>query len=144
MENQLDAGYPAENYSGIHLQLLVNSLVNDSLPAAQRNQSAVINEVGKGVVIEPGNSHMIALLGDVIKTIIHNSKRGDIHIGAEKAGNKLVMKIQERNNYNGLALSFSLGTLIPDINFAGGQLDIDDPRKRVTTVYFSFPDRAVA
>jgi len=144
MENQLDTGYPAENYSGIHLQLLVNSLVDDSLPTAQRNQSAVINEVGKGVVIEEGNSHMILLMGEVIKTIISNSKRGDIHIGAEKAGNKLVLKIQERNNYNGLALSFSLGTLKPDINFAGGQLDIDDPQKRVTTIYFSFPDRAVA
>jgi hypothetical protein len=144
METQLKTGNPEDTSSGLSLQTLVNNLVDHSLSVATDNHSLVVNEVSERVVLQSVNEKIIDLLGEVLNTVIGNSNHGDIHISAQKSGNSLVMKIQERNNNNGYALSFSLGTLMSDVNFAGAQMDINTPLKRVTTIIFSFTDRKVA
>ena len=144
METKPTIGYPAETGPAMSLQLFVNSLVDNSLSVALDNCSSVINEVGKGVVLQTSNARILSLIEEVFNTVIVNSRKGDIHISAENNEGRLVLKIQERNNYNGYALSFSIGTLVSDFNFAGGSLDINSPQQKVTTIILSFPDRKAA
>jgi hypothetical protein len=48
--------------------------------------------------------------------------------------------MQERNNYNGYALAFSLKSIEAYAAMIGGNIGIKDPQKLVTTVSFSFPN----
>ena len=129
---------------GIQLQQLVNKLVGNSLLIATAKCSAVINEVGGGVILQNANPKVVALIGDIIHTVIINSKEGDIHIDAKQNEGNTVLKVQERNNYNGYALSYSLGTLMSDVNVAGADLAITGEKQKVTTIIFTFPDKQVA
>ncbi len=129
---------------GICLRHLVDELVGYSLLKAADTASAVINEVNGNIFLQQANPHFAGLLKEIIHTVIINSKRGDIHINARRAGSKLVLKIQERNNNNGYALSFSIGTLMPEVNSAGGDLMMEGKQQRVATIVFTFPDRAAA
>ncbi|HUR66475.1 MAG TPA: hypothetical protein VMZ03_08980 [Chitinophagaceae bacterium] len=130
--------------SPLSLQHLVDSLVNDRLQLAKINRTAVVNEIGKAVSLSKGCESFICLIDEVITTVIANSNRGDIHISAERRDKEVILSIQERNNYNGYALSFSIGTLMEDAFSIGGMLDIKGPQKKITTIYLSLPVTAAA
>lgn len=142
MKEQLYTGHT--NTSPISLQQLVDSLVNDRLFLARSNHSAVVNEIGTGVSLRKGSEQFIDLIGEVITTVIANSHKGDIHISAERREQEIMLSIQERNNYNGYALSFSIGTLMQDACSIGGMLDIKCPQKKITTICLSLPLIAAA
>jgi hypothetical protein len=125
--------------AGTSLQQLVAKLVNDSLPTAFHNKTNIVNEVEQEVVIENNSEKVITVMKDLLQTVVQNSNNGDIHIYAECFRDIIILQIQERNNYNGYALSFSIGAMEPDAINAGGHISIDGPGKRVATISFSFP-----
>jgi hypothetical protein len=135
---------PHSKDHGISLQRIVDGLLSDTQQIASMHCSAVVNEIGMGMYLQAANSRIICLFEEIVQTVISNSEEGDIRIGAERNGDKLTLKIQERNNNNGYALSFSLGSLMHDVSTAGGDLMIVGHQKRVTTIYFSFTDKKVA
>ena len=139
MNDQLKAGYGVAGQPGIPLQQLIDGLVGDSLPHAMRKGSVVVNEVGRGVVLRSLDYRLTGLLDLVLQTVIENSRHGDIHISAERKREELVLYIQERNNYNGYALSFSIGALADDAAVIGGRLEMDNPNKLRTTISLSLP-----
>lgn len=144
MNALLYAGFTDPVPGGIKLQQLVDELVGNSLLMAAGKCSAVINEVSGGVFLQNTNPQVVSLIGDIIHTVIINSKKGDIHIAAKQMDGNTILKVQERNNYNGYALSFSLGTLMPDVNVAGADLIITGEKQKTTTIVFTFPDKRVA
>ena len=144
MNSFVHPAYTAPVCQGVQLQQLVNNLVGNSLLIAAAKCSAVINEVGGGVFLQNANPKVVTLIGDIIHTVIINSKEGDIHIGAKQHEGNTVLKVQERNNYNGYALSYSLGTLMSDVNVAGADLAITGEKQKITTIVFTFPDKQVA
>lgn len=139
MEEQLKAGYGSADINGIRLQQLIDGLVGNSLPIAMSKGSVVVNEVGRGVVLRSLDYRLAGLLDMLLNTVIENSRRGDIHISAERRNQELVLHIQERNNYNGYALSFSIGALADDAAIIGGRLEIQSPNKLRTTISLSIP-----
>ena len=143
MKEQTKSGSP-DQYSRLSLQQLIDQLLINNLPLAMSNSSAVVNEIGKGVSLRKGSEPFIDLIDEVLTTVISNSKKGDIHISAERRDRDVILAIQERNNYNGYALSFSIGTLVQDANLIGGMLDIKCPTKKITTIYLSLPVKAAA
>ena len=144
MNAHIHAGCIETVYSGIQLQQLVDKLVGNSLLIAAAKCSAVKNEVGGGVFLQNANPRVVTLIEEIIHTVILNSQKGDIHIGARQMDGNTVLKVQERNNYNGYALSFSIGTLMSDVNVAGAGLCITGEKQKITTVLFTFPDKQVA
>lgn len=139
MEEQLKAGYGSADINGIRLQQLIDGLVGNSLPIAMSKGSVVVNEVGRGVVLRSLDYRLTGLLDMLLNTVIENSRSGDIHITAERRNQELVLHIQERNNYNGYALSFSVGALADDAAIIGGRLEMQSPNKLSTTISLSIP-----
>ncbi|NOT50824.1 MAG: hypothetical protein HOP10_06070 [Chitinophagaceae bacterium] len=127
------------------LQQLVSNLVNNFLPAAHRNNTQLVNEVRQEIALGKSvTQSTIAVMSDLLSTVIINSKNGEIHISAERFSNTVTLEIQERNNYNGYALAFSVGAIEPLAHSFGGHIRINGPQKRVATISFSFPDQLVA
>jgi hypothetical protein len=130
--------------TGTSLQHLISNLVNGSLPVAFDNKTNIVNEVGHGVYIENNNEKVVTVMKDLLATVVQNSNKGDIHISAERYSDIVVLQIQERNNYNGYALAFSLMSIESQINETGGSLSIDGKQKKVATISYSFPNFAAA
>ena len=144
MKEQLNAGYLAHENTRLPLQQLVDGLVGNSLPIAMSRNSAVVNEVGRGVILRSADYRLIGLVDEILTTVISNSRKGDIHITAETKNQQLVLHIEERNNNNGYALSFSIGTLAQDAAIVGGQIEIRSPQKLVTIISLSLPGKMAA
>jgi hypothetical protein len=87
---------------------------------------------------------VITVMKDILTTVVANSRNGNIHITAERYKDVVIVEIQERNNYNGYALSFSIGSIEPEAASIGGHLTIRGQQQKVTTISFSFPDNLLA
>jgi len=128
----------------ISLKQLVTNLVHSSLPVAQRLQSSLVNEVEQEVELGTESPKIMAILGDLLHTVVSNSKNGEIHISADRYNGVVILQIQERNNNNGYALAYSIGSIEPDAVKIGGHISIKGPQQRVTTISFSFPTQFAA
>ncbi len=143
MKNHLNAAMGFFD-PGTSLQQLVNTLINNSLPAAAHNKTKVMNDVGQGVVILHDDSNVITILHELLDTVVQNSHFGEIHITAERYSGVVIIEIQERNNYNGYALAYSIGSIEPDAALVGGHISMKGQQQKVATISFSFPDNLLA
>lgn len=130
--------------SGTTLQQLVNNLVSNSLSSAIHNHSIIVNEVDQGILLGEPDPRVFPVLNDLLATIVANSRDGEIHISADVYRDTMTIQIQERNNYNGYALSFSINSIEPDAARLGGHIVINGAQKRITTISFSFPNQYAA
>ncbi|HMU47093.1 MAG TPA: hypothetical protein PKC72_12045 [Chitinophagaceae bacterium] len=103
-----------------------------------------MNKVGEDLMIDTCNLKLIALISELLETVIANSKRGEIYITAERYSDMIILSLQERNNYNGYALAYTIGTMEPEAITLGGHIAINGPQKKVTTISFSFPNQPIA
>lgn len=132
---------PDEFKNYINLNQLVTNLVNNSLPTACQKNTNIVNEVGHGIVLCSDMSHIASVIQELLLEVIANSQNGKIHISADRFKNIIILEIQERNNYNGYALSCRIGNIGPEAAVIGGHISITAPQKKVTTVTFSFPNQ---
>jgi hypothetical protein len=128
----------------IPLKQLVSNLVNSSLPAAICNKTNIVNEVEQGIALGTSMQHAIGVMNEILTTIVANSCKGDIHITAERFRDIVTLEFQERNNNNGYALAFSIGSIEPVASSIGGHISIKGPQQKVTTISFSFPNSILA
>lgn len=125
--------------AGISLQQLVNNLVNESLSAAYHNKTRIVNEVAGDFVLGTNDENVVAVIKELLSVTIFNSSNGEIHVSAEKYRDMVILLIEERNNNNGFALSFSIGSIEPEAAKIGGHIVIEGTRKKRTLITFSFP-----
>ena len=144
MNDQLNAGSAGFFEATISLKQLVSNLVCNSLPAARHNNTCVVNEVEQGIALGTDMHKAIDVIGDILHTVVANSRNGNIHITAERFRDIVILEIQERNNYNGYALAFSIGSIEQDAASAGGYISMKGPQQKVTTISFSFPYNLLA
>jgi hypothetical protein len=126
------------------LQQLVDTIISNYLSVADRANTQVVNEVRTGIPTGNNMQKAALVMNDLLATVVANSKNGEIHITAERFNDVVVVEIQERNNYNGYALSYSINSLVPDAAALGGFISIKGPQQRVTTISFSFPANQAA
>ena len=126
------------------LQNLVHTMVSNYLAAANRNNTQVLNDVKQEIPAGPTMQKAAAVMNDLLATVVANSRNGEIHITAERFNDVVVVEIQERNNYNGYALSYSINSLAPDAAALGGFISIRGPQQKITTISFSFPANQAA
>lgn len=144
MKRQLITGYRAKDDSRIPLRQLIDGLVGNSLSIAAGNGTVLLNEVGGGVFLQNVSDRFVQLMDDIIQVVISNSRRGDVHISAEKIKGNLVLHIEDRSNYNGYALSFSIGVLAQDAALVGGYLEVQNPNSLEAVVLLSVPANLAA
>ncbi|HEV7781833.1 MAG TPA: hypothetical protein VGO58_11250 [Chitinophagaceae bacterium] len=127
-----------------NLQHLLNVILSNYRPAAQSHNTQLLNDVKQEIVMGTSMQKAVTVMSDLLATVVANSRNGEIHITAEKYNGVVVVEIQERNNYNGYALSFSVNSLAPDAAALGGFISIKGPQQKVTTISFSFPNNQAA
>jgi len=129
---------------GTSLNLLVNHLVSNSQGEAFRNKVTVVNEVPHDIQMMADKAALIPIIEELLTTVVANGRNSRIHISAERYGDVVILNIQDRNSYNGYAMSFSVMSIEPQVNEVGGSLKIDGKQSRVATVSFSFPNLVAA
>ncbi len=142
----MDINLPAMgNFSApLSLNQLIKGLVDNTQLIAEQHHTRIVNEVDRQLLLGPGAEQLNKVLEELLNAVILNSKEGDIHITADRFKDMVLLHIEERNNYNGYALSFSVGSLEPDAAKIGGHISIDGARKKATTIQFSFPGQFAA
>lgn len=143
MLNQMNT-FQGSTIARTSLQQFISRLIKKSYKTALTNQSLVMNKVGEDLMIDTCNLKLIALISELLETVIANSKRGEIYITAERYSDMIILSLQERNNYNGYALAYTIGTMEPEAITLGGHIAINGPQKKVTTISFSFPNQPIA
>ena len=144
MNNQLNSGFVGAFDAGISLQLLVNRLVSSSLVTALRNKISVVNEVPVDLKIFADETKVVPVIFELLTTVVANARNSEICISADRYRDIVILNIQDRNNYNGYALAFSIQSIEPRAAMAGGYISIKGPQQRVATISFSFPNHVVA
>ena len=132
------------NLVPVSLNQLIRTLVERTEPLAIQHNTRIVNEVDRHLLLGEGASQLAKVLEELIDAVILNSKEGDIHISADRFKDMVLLHIEERNNYNGYALSFSVGSLEPDAAKIGGHISIEGERKREAKILFSFPGQFAA
>ncbi len=128
----------------VSLNQLIKSLVENTQPLAIQHHTKVVNEVDGRLLLGEGALQLSSVLEELLDAVILNSREGDIHITADRFKDMVLLHIEERNNYNGYALSFSVGSLEPDAARIGGHISIEGERKKEATIQFSFPGQFAA
>lgn len=135
--NEDIAGMPC---TSISLQLLIHKLVGNLTSDLLQNKIVIVNEISPELKMLADLSHVVPVINEILTTVVANGRNTCILITAEKITDIVTLNIQDRNNFNGYALSFSLMSIGRDARFIGGDISIDGAQKRVATVSFSFPD----
>jgi hypothetical protein len=138
--NENNAGDPP--FASISLQLLLNNLVSNLPGTIALNKIVVENEVPSELKMLADQSKVFPVIDELLTTVVANARDTCIHITAEKFIDIVTLNFEDRNNYNGYALSFSLMSVGQHARCVGGDINIKGAQKRVATVSFSFPDSA--
>jgi len=136
--HEVSNGDPA--FTSISLQLLLNKLVSDLPGNMALNKIVVENEVPSDLKMVGDQRDVVPVIDELLSTVVANARNTCIHITAEKFSDIVTLNFEDRNNYNGYALSFSLMVIGQHARFVGGDINIKGAQKRVATVSFSFPD----
>jgi hypothetical protein len=135
-------GSTQQKLPGVCLQQLVNQLLKHSMSVAFKNKSLVTNEIPREVEFSKDKISVAPVLRNLLSAIITNSRDGEIYISADRFRDIITLQVQERNNYNGYALEYSIKALEREAIKIGASILIDGAQKKVITVSFSFPGQA--
>ena len=127
---------------GLSLQLLVNQLLVNSMSTAFHSKTLVINEVARAMELSKDRAGIAPVIRELLSTVILNARNGQIHISADRFKDITTLYVQERNNYNGYALGYSVRTLEQEAAVHGANITINGEQQRVVTVAISFPNNA--
>lgn len=127
---------------GISLRLLVDDLLTRAEPTIFKNRISVVNEVPRDVFVLADEQKVIPLIHELLETVFINGLNTRIHVSAERFRDIIILRIQDRNNNNGYALSFTVMGFEPQAAEAGGSIQIEGKQQKVATISFSFPNHA--
>jgi hypothetical protein len=143
MKNQPNTGWIGGFNAKTSLQLLVNRLVSNSQTGIVRSKSIVVNKVPAEVLITDDENKITPVINELLTTMVANARNGSIYITAERFREIIILQIQDRNNYNGYALAFSIKNIEPQATTIGGHISIKAAQQLVATVSFSFPNHSL-
>ena len=142
MKNQPNTGCAGVFNTKTSLQLLVNRLVSNSLAGIVHSKSVVVNEVPSEFFITADENKITPVISELFTTVVANARNGHIYITAERFKDIIILEIQDRNNYNGYALAYSLKSIEPQATMIGGNISIKGQQQLITTISFSFPNQS--
>jgi len=125
--------------SEVSLQQLINQLLGNQMSTAFRNKSVVTNEISRDIQLSKDKIAVAPVIRHLLATVISNARNGEIYISAERFRDIIILNVQDRNNYNGYALDYSIKAMETEATSAGGNLTIEGAQKRVVNISLSFP-----
>lgn len=125
---------------GISLKVIVNSMIGHLTGTIAKNKIGIENRVLQDLKLYTDQSKIAPVIYEMLATVISNARNTSVCITAEKFMNIITLNVEDRNNYNGYALSFSLMAIEMQARMAGGDISINGAQKRIATVSLSFPD----
>jgi hypothetical protein len=128
----------------VSLHGIVNSVYSQLSCAAREHSVTVLNEIPKDVYFPAYDLKLATVIKGLLSSVINNGDKTTIHVSADRFRDIIIFRIQDRNNNNGYAMSFSVMAYEPEVVAAGGSLHIEGYQKKVATVSFSFPNPAYA
>lgn len=126
--------------SGISLRFLINRLMNDSLLSAVQSKSSMVNEISPELQMIADEKKIAPVISKLLTTVLANSRNGKIHITAGRFRDVVILEIQDRNNYNGYALAYSILSMQSQATMIGGYITMEGQQQLVTTISFGFPN----
>lgn len=141
MQDQLISRDTVGHSSGISLRVLVNQLVSNSRRYADRTKSLIANEISGEICMVADKDKIGSVINELLTTVVVNARNGNIHISAEKYKDSVTLQIQERNNYNGYALSNSIQSLQQQASSFGGHISMNGKQQLIATISFNFPNQ---
>jgi len=129
------------NVIGTSLQSLVNSIIDQEIKEAFRLRTILINQVPFGLITIADTSSIRPIIHKLIAAVVRNSKNGEVHITADRFRETMSIIIEERNNYNGYALAFSLRSIEPLARLVGGYISVRGQYELNATITFCFPNQ---
>lgn len=136
------SAHPGKDESLISLQLLVNQFLGKCMTEAHRTKSIIVNHVSRDIKITRETAMVAPVIRELMNIVARNAYKGDISVAAERFRDIIILKIQDRNNYNGYALVSSLNSLEPDVLLSGGNITVEGAQQKMITVSFSFSGNA--
>ncbi|HEX7844483.1 MAG TPA: hypothetical protein VF476_01715 [Chitinophagaceae bacterium] len=140
MKQQLNTGLPGNKKTATPLRNLINLLVSDSLATAIEQKTMIINEVPANLHLTADTSRLGPVISELLATVVSNSRKGRIHITAERFKELIILHVEDRNNYNGYALAYSIKSIEPMATMVGGNITMKGEQKLETMISFSFPN----
>ena len=144
MIEPLHSGY-AESKTNAHaasLKSLINHLLWHPLSdVMRRSDSSVMNEIPGEISMITNETKISPVIRELLSTIISNSRKGRIHIRAERFRDIIILEIEDQSSYNGYALDYSIRSIEPLARGVGGTISIKGQQQLETTISFSFPDK---
>ncbi|MGZ8558694.1 MAG: hypothetical protein ACXWWC_10185 [Chitinophagaceae bacterium] len=144
MNNQPGYGFTGNPSKNISLHLLLNDILFKLPDTIKGNNIVVKNAVSAELKMLGGQSGVVAVINEILTTVLSNARNTCILVTAEKYSDIVTLNFEDGNNFNGYALSFSLMLIAQHARFEGGDISIRGAQKRVAIVSFSFPDMPVA
>lgn len=139
MNNYHQSKSPALSFR-ISLQILLDKLCESLQAQALRNKSTIVSDVPGAINVIIKNQKIIPIITELLDAVVVNSRNSQIHITAERFRDIIILQIQDRNNYNGYALGFSVHSLGQEAADAGGYIQFKDQQQKIATISLSFPN----
>jgi hypothetical protein len=105
------------------------------------SDSSVKNEIPADIFLISEENKIGPVVQELLATIINNSRKGRIHIRADRFRDIIILEVEDQSNYNGYALDYSIRSIEPLARSIGGTISIKGQHQLETTISFSFPDR---
>jgi len=131
---------PASVSAGTSLQAYIDHLLYAPLAEnMRRSESNVVNEIPAELAVIAGEAKVFPVIKELLNTVLANARKGNITVRADRFRDIMILEIEDRNNYNGYALDYSLRSLEELARLAGGQLSAKGQQQLKVTISFSFP-----
>lgn len=134
----------ADTFAGFSLKMLVNHMLGHLTGTIYQNSIKIENKVPVDFKLYTDQSKVSPVIYEMLATVISNARNTSLSITAEKFIDTITLTVEDGNNYNGYALSFSLLAVEMQARMAGGNLSVNGAMKRVASVSLSFPDAVSA
>jgi hypothetical protein len=142
MREQFQTTFVDAAIPGTSLQSLINHLLRHSLSdLLRKSDSSVMNEIPTDLNFATDENKVTPVIKELLSTVLNNARKGRIHIRADKFKDIIILEIEDRSNYNGYALEYSIRSIEPLARMVGGYISIKGKQQLDTTISFSFPNQ---
>jgi hypothetical protein len=125
--------------SHLSLQYLLDTVLRKLPASIAKNNVIIVNRIHPSFVIEADPDALSPVVTELIHTVGMNARNTVITVSAEKFRDTVMLVLEDPNNYNGYALSFSLIAIEQQARVIGGDITISGARQRLAKVSLSFP-----
>ncbi|MEI9908433.1 MAG: hypothetical protein WDO71_01415 [Bacteroidota bacterium] len=107
---------------------------------AMRNGSLIVNDVPEKLDVRMDETAVGAIINGLLYAVVSNAKDTCIRVSAKETyGNMIEVFVKDDNSCHTYAVACNLQEVVPMAEKIGGDINITNEHKNVTTIAFRFP-----